>query len=104
MRSFVVYSCGALLVLGTLVVTGCSSHPAPRTVKLRQEWFANANFAGAVLAADEFAKDHNLSITIEEGSENVDPVSLVAAGNSQFGDAAADRVLTAIAKGAPLVI
>jgi NitT/TauT family transport system substrate-binding protein len=92
------------ILLASLIGVGCSHRQAPRSVKLRQEWFANANFAGAVLAAEEFGPDHKINLTIEEGSENVDPVALVAAGSSDLGDAAADRVLSAIDKGAPLVI
>ena len=104
MRSSITTTAFGFLLLGSLFGVSCSPRPAPRSVKLRQEWFANANYAGAVLAAEEFASDHKINLTIEEGSESVDPVSLVAAGNSDFGDAAADRVLAAIAKGAPLVI
>jgi NitT/TauT family transport system substrate-binding protein len=101
------------LVLLCLLV-GCKSrNPANQTghqsqnlpkITLRQEWFANANFAGAALASKEFGADHHIELSIQEGSENVDPVTLVAAGQSDFGDAAADRVLAAISKGAPLVI
>lgn len=99
---------GVALVVNLLVVfSACKKWEGgekPREVILRQEWFANANFAGAVLAAKEFAPDHKLAIRIEEGSEEVDPIALVAAGRAHFGDAAADRVMAAIARGVPLVI
>lgn len=82
--------------------TACNTHP--RQVSLVQEWFPNSNYAGAVLARDRFAKFHNLNINIIQGSDNVNPVALVAAGSATFGDASADAVILANDKGANLVI
>lgn len=94
----------ALLLIGCTDKTETKQAPKIRAVKLRQEWTANANFAGAVLASDIFARDHHIDLKVEEGAETVDPVKLLIAGDTQFADVAADRVLVAISKGADLVI
>jgi NitT/TauT family transport system substrate-binding protein len=99
-----------LLILGMLMLSlsGCKQNQGERgtlkRVTLRQEWFPNANYAGALYAAERFDEDHGIELVIEPGSESVDPVALVASGKSTFGDAAADRVLAANARGADLVI
>src|SRR6266481_219606 len=73
-------------------------------VKLRQEWFPNANYAGALFAAREFATNNGIVINIQQGSDTIDAVKLVMAGTDQIGDVGADKVLEAIDKGADLVI
>jgi NitT/TauT family transport system substrate-binding protein len=73
-------------------------------VTLRQEWFPNSNYAGALFAAHEFALRNGIRLTIQPGSDNIDPIKLVLSGESNFGDAAADRVIAANIKGAELVV
>lgn len=83
---------------------GASQTTETPKVTLRQEWFPNSNYAGALFAAEEFGKTHNVQIVIEPGSDQIDPVQLVAQGHNTFGDASADKVLAANEKGANLVI
>jgi NitT/TauT family transport system substrate-binding protein len=97
------------LVLGLLLaigVSGCAKGSPSRLahVSLRQEWFPNANYAGAVLARDEFAAANGIVLEIRPGSDNVDPIKTVLQGSDDFADAAADRVIAANAKGADLVV
>lgn len=73
-------------------------------VSLRQEWFPNSNYSGAVYAKEIFAKQNNIELDIVAGSYNIDPVKMVISGENMFGDAGADRVIEAISKGADLVI
>jgi len=77
--------------------------PLP-VVTLRQEWFPNSNYAGALAAMHDFAKDHNIVLKVLPGSDNVDPIKTVITGSDMFGDAGADKVLAANAKGADLVV
>jgi len=90
----------------TLAATGCAQKKQPELtpVSLRQEWFPNANYAGAVTARDEFAAANGIVLEIKPGSDNVDPIKTVLAGSDDFADAAADRVIAANAKGADLVV
>ncbi len=71
-------------------------------VTLRQEWFPNSNYAGALFASREFAKKHNLVLEVVAGSDQIDPVAQVISGHDTFGDASADKVLLANQKGANL--
>lgn len=75
-----------------------------RKVSVRQEWFPNANFAGEVYASKEFDSINGLDITVEAGSDNIDPIKLVLSGKDDFGVVGADKVLTANEKGAELVV
>lgn len=75
-----------------------------KKVSLRQEWFPNSNYCGAVFAMNKFAQSNNIKIDIVPGADNIDPVKMVISGQNDFGDAGADRVLEAIEKGADLVI
>lgn len=102
-----------VLAFGVLITSascqkGCGNNGettsgTPR-VTLRQEWFPNSNYAGALFAAQEFGKAHGIEIVVEPGSDQIDPVQLVVQGNNTFGDASADKVLAANEKGANLVI
>lgn len=73
-------------------------------VTLRQEWFPNSNYAGALAGAREFARDHKIRLKVLPGSDTVDPIKTVLAGAEMFGDAGADKVLLANSKGADLVV
>jgi NitT/TauT family transport system substrate-binding protein len=73
------------------------------TAELRQEWFPYAGFAGEVSAAKRFAKDQQLDLKVIPGSEEVDPIKLVLSGSADFGVVGGDLLVSAVAKGAPLV-
>lgn len=104
----------ATLILCALVVIGalasCYSPAvqppaadAPAAVELRQEWFPYSGFTGEVTAVKRFAKDQRLDLKVTPGSEEVDPIKLVLSGSSDFGVAGGDLLVSAVAKGAPLV-
>lgn len=105
---------GIFFLLVGLLSIGCwkkSAHhsetreTAVKKVTLRQEWFPNSNYAGALYASQEFGKKHNIDIVVEPGSDQINPVQLVLQGHNTFGDASADKVLEANEKyGANLVI
>lgn len=91
------------------LVTSCPSprpdpgQTSPITVELRQEWFPYAGFAGETSAAKRFAKDQGIDLKVIAGSEEVDPIKLVLSGSSDFGVVGGDLLVSALAKGAPLV-
>ena len=62
-------------VVLSLLLSACSSGPSSLTkVTLRQEWFPNANYAGALFAKKVFAAEHNIAIQVDAGSDQIDPV------------------------------
>jgi NitT/TauT family transport system substrate-binding protein len=104
---FFVFAFGVLITSASCQ-KGCGKNgetiSGPPRVTLRQEWFPNSNYAGALFASQEFGKSHGIEIVVEPGSDQIDPVQLVVQGNNTFGDASADKVLAANEKGAKLVI
>ena len=70
----------------------------------RFSWFATASFAGDVAGMTKFAKENGLELTCEPGGPGVNPITLVQTGQNTFGAHAADEILSAIDKGADLVI
>lgn len=81
-------------------LVGCESDEDNK-VSLRQEWFPYAGYAGELMGIENA---EGIEITLEEGSDNVDPVKMVTSGTNDFGVASADRILTANEKGAELVV
>lgn len=81
-----------------------SSGKTVDVVRLAQEWFPNANYAGALMANERFGALNQLHIDILPGSDQVDAIKLLALGKSDFADVGADRVLDANARGADLVV
>lgn len=97
----------SILIFCVITLFACNNDTQNRElikVSLRQEWFPNSNYAGALFAKNEFAKEHGLDLTIESGSEQIDPIKLVIQGHNTFGDASADKILIANEKGADLVV
>jgi len=102
------FAVGAVLVAafaGTL--TSCSSG-VPKlenlpVVELRQEWFPNANFAGEISASKRFAPDQKIQLKVVPGAEDVDPIKVVLSKGADFGVVGGDLLVSAVAKGAPLV-
>ena len=76
----------------------------PTAVTLRQEWFPNSNYAGALFATHEFAARNGIRLVVQPGADNIDPIKLVLSGESMFGDAGADRIIAANEKGADFVV
>lgn len=74
-----------------------------RKIVLQREWMANAEYAGDLWAA-KIGKENGFPLLVKEGSELLDPVRLVRAGNADFGVASADRVLQENEGGAQLAI
>src|SRR5690348_8943537 len=97
-------SFAVLLGLMLAVLNGSRAIAQIPTVTLRQEWFPNSNYAGAVFAAREFATRNGIRLVVQPGADNIDPIKLVLSGESTFGDAGADRVIQANQKGADLVV
>lgn len=104
-----------LLCLALWTSTGCRRDTADRSaddpssrslpeVRLRQEWFPNSNYAGAVFAAKSFARQYGIRLNIVPGADNIDPIKLLLSGEDMVADVGADKVLLANSKGADLVV
>lgn len=109
LRGGLVFFALSLLIASASCQSSCGKNggtgvTVAKRVMLRQEWFPNSNYAGALFASEEFGKAHNIDLVVEPGSDQVDPVQLVIQGHDTFGDASADKVLAANEKGANLVI
>ena len=99
----------AVMTFSFLILTSCSNiqtesnSTSKREASFVQAWFPFSGYAGE-LKAVKIAEKNNLTIKVDAGSDNVDPIKLVESGVDTFGIAGADRVITANAKGADLVI
>lgn len=100
------------LLAATLLFWGCGTNdtakqpqtPAIEQASLRFSWFATASFSGEVVGMTKFAKQNNLDLKCEVGGPGVNPITLVQTGQNTFGTHSADEILSAIDKGADLVI
>jgi NitT/TauT family transport system substrate-binding protein len=104
-----------LLIFSVLSITtlaGCSKAPsegepsppkATHPVALQQEWFPYSGFSGEISGAKRFAENSGIELKVLPGSEQIDPIKLVLAGTTPFGVVGGDLLVSAVAKGAPLV-
>ncbi|HEV2953067.1 MAG TPA: ABC transporter substrate-binding protein [Candidatus Dormibacteraeota bacterium] len=99
-----------LVTVLVVIATACGSSPSPggtaavQKVSLRLKWLHQAQFAGFYAADKEgYYNSANLAATLEPGGPNADAVQLVAGGSDTFGEAGADQVLLARAKGVDIV-
>lgn len=100
------------LLTASLILTGCGGPettkrqevPAVQKASLRFSWFATASFSGEVTGMTKFAKANGLDLKCEVGGPGVNPITLVQTGQNTFGTHSADEILSAIDKGADLVI
>jgi len=76
----------------------------PTKVKIIQEWFANSNFAGELMAMYKTDSIQGIDIELTEGSYDIDPIKMVLSNTFNIGVAGADKVLVANDKGANLVV
>lgn len=76
---------------------------SPRSIDLQQEWFPFSGFAGEVAGAKRFSAKNDINLNVLSGSEQIDPIKLVLSGTAQFGVVGGDLLISAVAKGAPLV-
>lgn len=101
-----------LLLAASIILASCNTGPQPKDAtetQLRQashrfSWFATASFAGDVAGMTKFAKENGLELKCEPGGPGVNPITLVQTGQNTFGAHAADEIISAIDKGADLVI
>lgn len=99
-----------LAILIISLILGCTSNSNKKQeetkyeASLRFDWYTYMLFSGEIVGQKLFDEKYNLNLVLEPGSESVDPVKLVIAGNNTFGVIAAENILIANEKGADLVI
>lgn len=94
----------AALCATGLVFTSACSRPSPNSASVRFNWIPSCSFAGEVLGTKESSAANNLKLTLRAGGPGIDPIKLVQSGTDTFGIAGADLVLSAVDKGADLVV
>lgn len=99
----------SLLIL-ILLITSCkqsnnktNTTSQIREISLRHEWFPSACYAGDIEAADLAKLEDDISIDINIGSEELDPIKMIISGENNVGISSLDRVIEANNKGANLI-
>jgi len=73
-------------------------------VSFRLKWILYSGWAGELLADSEgFWEEEGLSVSMNPGGFELDPLRLVASGADEIGVAGADQILIARERGLPLV-
>lgn len=100
-KTLILSAC-ALLLMAMCVVT---SVQAGEKVVYRLKWLRNVSVVGALYAETHglFAKA-GLDVEIKAGGPERDAIRELELGYADFGEASADQVLRARAKGAPVVV
>jgi NitT/TauT family transport system substrate-binding protein len=75
-----------------------------KEVSLQLGWIPSASYSGEIVASRKFDEPENLNLDIKTGGLGLNPITLVQTGQSEFGTAPADEILSAIEKGADFVI
>jgi len=111
MRAYSRFLCAVIVVAtgacngdGEVTADQANQVAAVDTIRLAQEWFPNANYAGALMANEVFASANRIHLDILPGSDQVDAIKLLVSGQTDFADVGADRVLDANARNADLVV
>ncbi len=99
--------CVSTLVLCLVALTGCSSRPPANglfPVTLQTDWYPQPEMGGFYQARLEgLYKAQGLEVTIAPGGPYITSDQQVSTGAAQFGMSSSDRVLTAVARGLPLI-
>ncbi len=99
-----------LFVLAALMASGCNSTEQPAVaaasatpVTVQLAWVHSSEYSGFYVAEEKgFYAKENLSVTFNALGDT-SPIDLVAAGKADFGITSADNLLSARAKGSPVV-
>ena len=98
----VILSTCALLLMALLVAT---SAQAGEKIVYRLKWLRNVSVVGALYAETHSLFDKaGLEVEIKAGGPERDAIRELELGYADFGEASADQVLRAHAKGAPVVV
>lgn len=99
LRSVILLALACLIVIPTL---NCKKEPEEISVRLK--WIPNATFAGDIIALEKGIFEKNgLTVTVNAGGFNLEPVRLVASGADHFGLAGPEQLMLAREQGLPLV-
>ena len=93
-----------LITAAAVLIVLCGPAAATDKVTMRLNWVVGAEFAPIYLARDKgFFADEGIDVDILPGQGSTVTVKLVGNGDADFGEAGADQVLMAYAKGLPVV-
>ncbi|MFV0437921.1 MAG: ABC transporter substrate-binding protein [Desulfopila sp.] len=89
-------------LLALFVTTGAMANDQ---VAYRLKWLRNVSVVGALYAeSDNLFNNAGLEVEVKEGGPERDAIRELELGHADFGEASADQVLRARAKGAPVVV
>jgi NitT/TauT family transport system substrate-binding protein len=100
---------------GTIILLICFLWPAVTIttntayaedkVTYRLKWLYNVSVVGALYANVHHLFDHEgFSVTLKSGGPELDAIRELELGHADFGEASADQVIRAKAKGSPVVV
>ena len=93
-----------LICLATALSTG-SAAGARDKVAYRLKWLRNVSVVGALYAEDhQLFEQAGLTVEVKAGGPERDAIRELELGYADFGEASADQILRARAKGAPVVV
>ena len=100
-KTYILPAC-VLLLMMLLVATGAR---AGDKVVYRLKWLRNVSVVGALYAENHgLFKKAGLDVEVKAGGPERDAIRELELGYADFGEASADQVLRARAKGAPVVV
>lgn len=75
-----------------------------QNISVGLSWIPSASFVGDAVAAERFDEKNGLNLSVSFGGPGINTMQMVQTGQNDFGYLASDEVLSAIDKGADLVI
>jgi NitT/TauT family transport system substrate-binding protein len=100
-KTFILPAC-VLLVMAMFVATGAQ---AGEKIVYRLKWLRNVSVVGALYAeTQKLFEKAGLEVEVKAGGPERDAIRELELGYADFGEASADQVLRARAKGAPVVV
>jgi ABC-type nitrate/sulfonate/bicarbonate transport system substrate-binding protein len=89
-----------LVIVTALLITGCGSKAAPAQapdeVTVQLSWFHGVEYAGFYTAVEKgYYAEENITVTLNAGGPETNPIDEVQNGNAQFGIASGDSIIIA---------
>lgn len=75
-----------------------------QNVSVGLSWIPSASFVGDAVAAERFDEKNGLNLSVGFGGPGINTMQMVQTGQNDFGYLSSDEVLSAIDKGADLII
>jgi ABC-type nitrate/sulfonate/bicarbonate transport system substrate-binding protein len=89
-----------LIIITTLFISGCGNTatptPTPDAVSVQLSWFHGVEYAGFYAAVEKgYYAEENITLTLNAGGPEINPLDEVQNGKSQFGISSGDSIIIA---------